>query len=220
MPIRRTKAEDWAPLAKAVPSVRAGTPDTVHRRHECGFPRGLRRGADEQLAAKARVGGDLLSRCANAPPRQFVDRYPARSRPGCLFEGGRAAGVTVRIGGEQKEFRARDIIVSLGGIHSPAFLMRAGIGAQRNCANTASRCAPICRAWEKISPTTPSSSSACCRSPARGKRTAIRPHPMTCFRYSSNLPGAPPFDMYINVQCKTSWSALGHRRSPIWRRHC
>ncbi len=32
---------------------------------------------------------------------------------------------------------------------------------------------------------------------------------MTCFRYSSNLPGAPPLDMYINVQCKTSWSPLG-----------
>ncbi len=32
---------------------------------------------------------------------------------------------------------------------------------------------------------------------------------MTCFRYSSGLPGAPPTDMYINVQCKTSWSPLG-----------
>ena len=32
---------------------------------------------------------------------------------------------------------------------------------------------------------------------------------MTCFRYSSGLPGAPRTDMYINVQCKTSWSPLG-----------
>jgi 5-(hydroxymethyl)furfural/furfural oxidase len=39
----------------------------------------------------------------------------------------------------------------------------------------------------------------------------IRPHPMTAFRYSSGLPGAPAADMYINVQCKTSWSPLGHR---------
>jgi 5-(hydroxymethyl)furfural/furfural oxidase len=37
----------------------------------------------------------------------------------------------------------------------------------------------------------------------------LRPHPMTEFRYSSGLPGAPPTDMYINVQCKTSWSPLG-----------
>jgi 5-(hydroxymethyl)furfural/furfural oxidase len=39
----------------------------------------------------------------------------------------------------------------------------------------------------------------------------IRPHPMTAFRYSSALPGAPAADMYINVQCKTSWSPLGHQ---------
>jgi 5-(hydroxymethyl)furfural/furfural oxidase len=39
----------------------------------------------------------------------------------------------------------------------------------------------------------------------------IRPHPMTAFRYSSGLPGAPAADMYINVQCKTSWSPLGRQ---------
>src|SRR5262249_2464494 len=38
---------------------------------------------------------------------------------------------------------------------------------------------------------------------------ALRPHPMSAFRYSSGLPGAPPSDMYMNVQCKTSWSPLG-----------
>jgi 5-(hydroxymethyl)furfural/furfural oxidase len=32
---------------------------------------------------------------------------------------------------------------------------------------------------------------------------------MAALRYSSGLPGAPPTDMYINVQCKTSWSPLG-----------
>jgi 5-(hydroxymethyl)furfural/furfural oxidase len=37
----------------------------------------------------------------------------------------------------------------------------------------------------------------------------LRPHPMAAFRYSSGLAGAPPCDMYINVQCKTSWSPLG-----------
>ena len=32
---------------------------------------------------------------------------------------------------------------------------------------------------------------------------------MSALRYSSRLAGAPPADMYINVQCKTSWSPLG-----------
>src|SRR6266550_908231 len=38
---------------------------------------------------------------------------------------------------------------------------------------------------------------------------SVRPHPMTALRYSSGLSDAPPTDMYINVQCKTSWSPLG-----------
>ena len=47
--------------------------------------------------------------------------------------------------------------------------------------------------------------------PGTRQAAKIRPHPMTAFRYSSGLPGAPPADMYLNVQCKTSWSPLGHQ---------
>ena len=70
VPIRRTKPEDWAPLSKAVHGYRAGAPDPVHRRHERGFPRRLRRGAHEQLAGQARLRGDLLSRRRGARARQ------------------------------------------------------------------------------------------------------------------------------------------------------
>ena len=47
--------------------------------------------------------------------------------------------------------------------------------------------------------------------PGARQAEEIRPHPMTAFRYSSGLPGAPPCDMYINVQCKTSWNPLGRQ---------
>ena len=40
---------------------------------------------------------------------------------------------------------------------------------------------------------------------------SLRPHPTTLFRFSSGVPGCPRADMYINVQSKTSWSALGHQ---------
>ena len=79
VPIRRTRPEDWAPLSKAVARLRAGAPDPVHRRHERGFPRRLRRGADEQLAGQARVGGDLLSRRRGARARQS-DHHQRRDR--------------------------------------------------------------------------------------------------------------------------------------------
>ena len=39
----------------------------------------------------------------------------------------------------------------------------------------------------------------------------MRSHSATVLRFSSGVPGCPPTDMYINVQSKTSWSALGTR---------
>ena len=45
----------------------------------------------------------------------------------------------------------------------------------------------------------------------RGARQpkSLRPHPMTCLRYSSGLPATPPSDMYHRGHSKSSWSALG-----------
>ena len=45
-----------------------------------------------------------------------------------LFEGKRCVGVVAHVKGARKEFRAREVILSCGAIHSPAHLLRAGIG--------------------------------------------------------------------------------------------
>jgi len=47
---------------------------------------------------------------------------------GITFDGRRATGVTAEVAGQTREFTGREVIVSLGGIHSSAMLMRNGIG--------------------------------------------------------------------------------------------
>jgi 5-(hydroxymethyl)furfural/furfural oxidase len=208
VPIRRTKADDWAPLAKAV--------------HEYAQERQIPFVADMNADFRDGYGAVPMS---NWPRKRasaaicYLDA-PTRRRAnltvvsgafatGLLFDGRRAAGVTVKVGGEQKEFRARDIIVALGGIHSPAFLMRAGIGAAKELRQYGIEVrADLPGVGENLSNHAILFIGLLQKPGARQARR-IRPHPMTCFRYSSNLPGAPPFDMYINVQCKTSWSPLG-----------
>jgi len=99
--------------------------------------------------------------------------------------------------------------VSCGGIFSPLLLMRSGLGPAdelrrhgidiiadlpgvgRNLSNH-----PILFVGMRLAP---------------GQRQSplLRTHPTCCFRYSSGRPGCPPADMYINIQSKSSWNAVG-----------
>ena len=210
VPIRRTKAEDWPPLSKAV--------------HAFAQQRQIPFVADMNADFRDGYGSVPMSNWPEKRASAAICYLTAdiRRRPnlrilggamvtGLAFDGRRASGVTATIGGEHQEFRGREIIVALGGIHSPAFLMRAGLGpaaALRQLgvdvradlpgvgANLSNHAIIFLGLLQK---------------PGMRQAAKIRPHPMTAFRYSSGLPGAPPADMYINVQCKTSWSPLGHQ---------
>src|SRR5262249_10615350 len=47
-----------------------------------------------------------------------------------LFEGKRCTGATVVTGGRSEVRRARHVVLSAGAIHSPAILMRSGVGPE------------------------------------------------------------------------------------------
>jgi 5-(hydroxymethyl)furfural/furfural oxidase len=208
VPIRRTAMADWAPLSKAV--------------HVFAQER--------QIPFIADMNADFRDGYGSVPMSNWPDKRgsaaicyldaPTRRRDnltivsqafatGLIFEGRRAVGVTVRIGGELKEFRGREIIVALGGIHSPAFLQRAGIGAARDLRELGIEVRADLPGVGKNLSNHAILFLGLLQKYGTRQSEKIRPHPMTCFRYSSKLPGAPPLDMYINVQCKTSWSPLG-----------
>ncbi len=127
VPIRRTKAADWAPLAKAV--------------HAFARERQIPFIADMNTDFRDGYGAVPMS---NWPQKRastaicYLDADVRRRRnlrivdnamvTGLVCEGRRAIGVAAAIGGDKREFYGREIIISLGGIHSPAFLQRAGLG--------------------------------------------------------------------------------------------
>jgi len=130
---------------------------------------------------------------------------------GLLFDGRRAVGARARIGVKDKKFFASQIIVALGGIHSPALLMRAGIGSAAALRDLGIEPRADLPAVGKNLSNHAIVFIGLLQKPGARQSDKIRPHPMTAFRYSSGLPGAPAADMYLNVQCKTSWSPLGHQ---------
>jgi len=210
VPIRRTKTEDWAPLSKAV--------------HAFAQERQIPFVADMNADFRDGYGAVPMSntpdRRASAALCYLTVDVRRRSNlqiignafvTGLLFDGRRAIGVEAAIEGERKKFHAREIIVALGGIHSPAFLQRAGFGP-------AAALRDLGIAVRSDLPGVGENLSnhaivflGLLQKPGMRQAAKIRPHPMSAFRYSSGLPGAPAADMYINVQCKTSWSPLGHQ---------
>jgi 5-(hydroxymethyl)furfural/furfural oxidase len=128
---------------------------------------------------------------------------------GFSFEGRRVTGVAARIGSEDRQFRAREVILSAGGIHSPALLLRSGIGPSAQLRERGIEVrADLPGVGENLS-NHAIVFVGLLQNPGARQPHSLRPHPMTALRYSSGLPGAPRTDMYVNVQCKTSWSPLG-----------
>ena len=221
VPIRRTRQDDWAPLSKAVHAYAQERQIPFIADMNADFRDGYGSVPMSNWPRQARVGGDLLSRRGGARAQQS-DHHQRRDRDRASCSTAAASPASTRgSAARSKQFTAREVILSLGGIHSPAFLMRIGHRAGASiCASTASRCAPICPASATICPTTPSCSSACCRSRGARQAESLRPHPMTAFRYSSGLPGAPR-DRHVHQRAVQDLvERRSASRSPISRPRC
>jgi 5-(hydroxymethyl)furfural/furfural oxidase len=126
-----------------------------------------------------------------------------------LFEGSRCVGVKAQIGGREQEFRGREVILSCGAIHSPAHLLRAGIGPVGHLKEMG---IPVLLGLEGVGQRLmdhPSIAlSSFIRSGARMNEHTRR-HVQVGLRYSSGLPDVPKGDMFVAVLSKSAWHAVG-----------
>jgi 5-(hydroxymethyl)furfural/furfural oxidase len=210
VPIRRTRQEDWPALTRAV----------------------FQFAQERQIPYVADMNADFRDGYGSVPMSNWPHKRASaaicyldatvRQRPNLTIvshatvtrldlDGRRATGVTALVAGAEKQFRAREIIVAAGAIHTPVLLMRSGIGRADHLREFGIEVrTDLPGIGQNLSNHSILFVALHLR---RGSRQspAIRPHPTAAFRYSSGLPGAPPSDMYLNVQNKTSWSRLGHQ---------
>ena len=161
---------------------------------------------------KPRVGRDLLSRCGGARAAEPDDRDAARpSRSSCSTASAQPASRR-RSTAQRREFRAREIILCAGA-HPDArdADARRDRSGRAICARSASRCARTCPASDAICRTIRCCSSARICARTRGSRHSLRTLQVSCFRLSSGLPDCPPTDLFIHLQSKSSWNALGEQ---------
>lgn len=128
-----------------------------------------------------------------------------------IFEDTRCTGVRARVGGREETFHGNEIILSSGAIHSPAHLLRAGIGpvGQLRDLGITVR-APLPGVGERLMDH-PSIALAAFVKPHARLKAHTRRHMMVAWRYSSGLGGAPAGDMFVGATVKSSWHAVGEQ---------
>src|SRR5882762_637137 len=132
-----------------------------------------------------------------------------------LFDGTRCVGVTAMVAGQEQEFRAREVILSSGAIHTPGHLMRAGIGPVGQLSELG---IPVVAALpgvgQRLMDHPSIALSSFIRRGARMNRHTRR-HIHLGLRYSSDLPGVPKGDMFVAVVSKSAWHAVGEQLASL-----
>jgi 5-(hydroxymethyl)furfural/furfural oxidase len=126
-----------------------------------------------------------------------------------LFEGTRCVGVRAVVGGREQEFRGREVVLSCGAIHSPAHLLRAGIGPVGHLKEMG---IPVLMGLEGVGQRLmdhPSIALSSFIRPGARMNAHTRRHVQVALRYSSGLSGVPGGDMFAAVLSKSAWHAVG-----------
>jgi 5-(hydroxymethyl)furfural/furfural oxidase len=128
-----------------------------------------------------------------------------------VFEDKLCVGVIAHTNGVRREFRAREVILSCGAIHSPAHLLRAGIGPVGHLKDLGIPVrTPLAGVGQGLMDHPSISVSAYVRPYAR-INTFTRRHIHVGLRYSSGLPGMRDGDMFVVTITKSAWHAVGER---------
>ena len=210
VPIRRIPRENWSGFSKAVADSLALTEmnfiDDQNAEFGDGFfPVTVNNLHDQRVSAAAAY----LDVATRARPNLTILSNALAKR--IRFDGRRAIGVEIDRRGGEEYHGGREIIVSAGAGHSPALLMRSGIGPAAQLRDleieVVADLAGVGRNLQDHPGITTLSYLP------RASRHAPDPGPVLQVgaRYSSGLAECGPNDMYISAIGRAVWHAAGRR---------
>jgi 5-(hydroxymethyl)furfural/furfural oxidase len=214
IPVRRVFPENWSDYARAVAEAfkLAGyryLPDQNGEFQDGYYPLAMSNLYDRRVSAAVGYLG------ATVRQRDNLDVQTEAQISELLFEDTRCVGVRAVVGHEAVEFRANQVILCCGAIHSPAMLLRAGIGPvghlrDLGIAVRAARAGVGQRLMDHPSISISSYLKLDARKNPYSKRSLH-----LGMRFSSGVDGAPPGDMALTVSNKSAWHAIGDRIAVI-----
>jgi 5-(hydroxymethyl)furfural/furfural oxidase len=132
-----------------------------------------------------------------------------------LFEGTRCVGVKARVDGKETEFHIGEsrgeVIVASGAIHSPAHLLRAGVGPAGHLRDRGIDVVAHVPGVGQRLMDHPAVSVSSFIKPDYRLNALTRRHILLALRYSSGIGGAPLGDMFVVGVSKSSWHAVGEQ---------
>jgi 5-(hydroxymethyl)furfural/furfural oxidase len=215
IPIRRIKPDRMSPFIKAVS-------DTLIAR---GHP--ARPDQNGEWTDGVYVGAIALSDSGERVPVSIAYLSPeVRRRPNLrivtdrlvdriLFDGKRATGAVIApadgAGGATETLTARETIVCCGAIHTPALLMRSGLGPADALAKHG---IPVVAGIAGIGQNLmehPSTAVSAYLPPKSRLADLDEHHDHAILRFSSNIGDAPVGDMHAAMIARSGWHSVGQR---------
>jgi 5-(hydroxymethyl)furfural/furfural oxidase len=158
-----------------------------------------------------RVSAAIAYLTADVRARPNLDIIGETKAERLLLEGSRVTGARVTRNGESFDIRAKEVIVSTGAIHSPALLLRSGIGPGMELKELGIDVAVDRAGVGKHLQEHPGVNFGCYLKPESRLPQGLRRQMFAGVRWSSGMEGCPAGDMYLIPTNKTAWHDIGSR---------
>lgn len=214
IPIRRIQPNVWPAFTKAAAEAFKGAGATPlqdqNGQFEDGyFPLAISNVYDRRVSSA--IG--YLDNRARARPNLRIQ--PHAQVIELLREGTRFTGVRAMVNGKEERFLGRQVIVCSGALHSPAMLMRAGIGPAAALKALGIEVVADRPAVGRNLQEHPAISISAYLPKESRLSEDLRRHILLGRRWSSGLEDCPESDMYMVAMAKSGWHAVGKRIGSI-----
>ncbi len=210
IPIRRLPRADWSGFSRAASAVyeAAGLPfypDMNGTFIDGHYPVPFSNAYDRRVSTAIGYLGPAVRRRFN------LQIHSQTTVKGLVLDDSAVTGVRIDRGGREETIQAGQVILCCGAIHSPALLMRAGVGP---AARLGAAGIPVVLDRPGVGENLqdhPAISVSAWMVPEARLDPSVPRHLHVNARYSSGVPGCPPVDMGLSTIGKSGWHGLGWR---------